>query len=118
MARTRHPGQKNNLDALCKRYEINNSHRKLHGALLDAEILAEVYLAMTGGQVSLLSLDNTLESHTPATIKRITMPRPPLKIISPTAKELEAHDQQLTMIDKVSNESCLWKILSTRKKEN
>ena len=54
MARKMHPGQKNNLDALCRRYEIDNTHRDLHGALLDAEILADVYLAMTGGQVSVI----------------------------------------------------------------
>jgi DNA polymerase-3 subunit epsilon len=53
LARQKHPGQKNNLDALCKRYDIDNSQRSLHGALLDARILADVYLAMTGGQTSL-----------------------------------------------------------------
>jgi len=61
LARQKHPGQKNNLDALCKRYDIDNSSRTLHGALLDAEILAEVYLAMTGGQ-TMLSLDHNIES--------------------------------------------------------
>jgi DNA polymerase-3 subunit epsilon len=55
LAKERHPGQSNRLDALCKRYDVDNSHRELHGALLDAEILADVYLAMTGGQVSLLA---------------------------------------------------------------
>lgn len=62
-AREKHPGQRNSLDALCKRYEIDNSNRQLHGALLDAEILAWVYLAMTGGQASLFSDDSFEENH-------------------------------------------------------
>ena len=72
LARQKHPGQKNNLDALCKRYDIDNSQRSLHGALLDARILADVYLAMTGGQTS-LGLDAEQGSETnlePAEIKR------------------------------------------------
>jgi len=60
MARHKHPGQKNNLDALCRRYEVDNSQRQLHGALLDAEILADVYLMMTGGQISLLGESDDL----------------------------------------------------------
>src|SRR5579863_2998301 len=87
LARERHPGQRNSLDALCKRYGIDNSHRELHGALLDARILADVYLAMTGGQ-SLLALDESRErvasraSTTPVT-KR---PSEPLLVIMPAPR--------------------------------
>ncbi len=78
LARQKHPGQKNNLDALCRRYEIDNSHRSLHGALLDARILADVYLVMTGGQTS-LGLDSeqaTETSHEPVEVQRIEAGQP------------------------------------------
>ena len=78
LARQKHPGQKNNLDALCKRYDIDNSHRSLHGALLDARILADVYLAMTGGQTS-LGLDaeqGGTASHERVEVKRIESGQP------------------------------------------
>jgi len=95
MARRMHPGQKNNLDALCKRYTIDNSNRELHGALLDAEILADVYLAMTGGQVT-LSLGEGEESgsgaHTAQAIRRLDKQRPALRVIHPDADELAAHE--------------------------
>lgn len=109
MARNMHPGQKNSLDALCKRYEIDNSARDLHGALLDAEILAEVYLAMTGGQVR-LSLGGVSE-----TAKgKAEQPRPvsrqrgPLPVIRATEGELLAHAERLGAIDKVSGGQCVW----------
>jgi len=109
LARTRHPGQKNSLDALCKRYYIDNSQRKLHGALLDAQLLAEVYLAMTGGQVSLLSAAGSTKSvGGVATIRRIATPRQPLTVLPPTAEELTVHAQSLATIDKVSGGHCLW----------
>ena len=109
MARERHPGQKNNLDALCKRYEIDNSARDLHGALLDAEILAEVYLAMTGGQVR-LSLDGLSDT----TMGKAEQPRPistdrsPLKVIRANEVELDAHAERLGAIDKASGGQCVW----------
>ncbi len=111
LARERHPGQRNNLDALCKRYGIDNSHRELHGALLDARILADVYLAMTGGQ-SLLALDEaarersgaTRVGHAPATVR----PAGPLRVVDATAEELAAHAELAALLDKSSGGSCLW----------
>ncbi|EIJ42403.1 DNA polymerase III, epsilon subunit [Beggiatoa alba B18LD] len=116
MARTLFPGQKANLDALCRRYGIDNSHRELHGALLDAELLAEVYLAMTGGQTSLLATDSNQQTnrHQPAqeTIRRLATDRPALPIILANAEELEAHQQRLNAIDKASGGKCAWKKLT------
>jgi len=112
MARQLHPGQKNNLDALCKRYSIDNSQRDLHGALLDAEILADVYLAMTGGQATLL-LDGLQErgrGHVTAPVARqLDATRPRLRVIHAQADELALHAQRLTAIDKESGGNCLWK---------
>ncbi len=106
LAKKLHPSQKNNLDALCKRYYINNSNRQLHGALLDAEILAEVYLAMTGGQVSLLSSNNAQQREN--IVKPICSNRAKLKLIIPNKQELELHQQFLSRIDKASKGKCLW----------
>lgn len=112
LARKHHPGQKNNLDALCKRYNVDNSSRQLHGALLDASILAEVYLAMTGGQVSLLAAQNNkTELSEDQTIKRISSQRLALRVLAPTEEELQAHKQRLMMIDKASGGKCLWRSL-------
>lgn len=112
MARQLHPGQKNNLDALCRRYSIDNSQRDLHGALLDAEILADVYLAMTGGQAT-LSLDGLQErgrGHVTAPVARqFDAARPPLKVIHAQPEELALHTQRLLAIDKESAGNCLWK---------
>lgn len=98
MAREKHPGQRNNLDALCKRYDIDNGHRVLHGALLDAEILAEVYLAMTGGQTA-LSLDadtssNKQQQHQAnegLAVQRLSLTPGQLRVIRPSANEQAAH---------------------------
>ncbi|MCB1734982.1 MAG: DNA polymerase III subunit epsilon [Gammaproteobacteria bacterium] len=93
MARQMHPGQRNTLDALCKRYGIDNSHRDLHGALLDSEILADVYLAMTGGQVD-LSLDGDSDASQGAGgtgIRRLGSDRPSLPIVSATDEECQLH---------------------------
>ena len=114
MARKMHPGQKNNLDALCRRYEIDNTHRDLHGALLDAEILADVYLAMTGGQVSLLLGTGRDESgHTAAgeVIRRLDAARPPIPVIRATASELEAHRGRLEAISGASGGTSVWQQL-------
>lgn len=112
LARKKHPGQKNNLDALCKRYEIDNSQRELHGALLDAEILAETYLAMSGGQVH-LSLDGATQSDTQAQseTRRLKKDRSPLRVIRASSIELQAHEQRLQAIDKTSDGACVWKQL-------
>jgi DNA polymerase-3 subunit epsilon len=99
MARRLHPGQRNNLDALAKRYEVDNSKRDLHGALLDAQILAEVYLSMTGGQVS-LSLDNT--SSDSAThrsgLVRVQRDGLVLAVVRASAEEHAAHDAIMARI--------------------
>ena len=105
-ARKKHPGQRNSLDALCKRYGIDNSHRELHGALLDAEILAEVFLLMTGGQASLIDDEvSTKEALVIASpiITRSTVSRPALNIVRCNDDELSAHQKSLNSI-----ENCLW----------
>lgn len=111
LARARHPGQKNNLDALCKRYGIDNSERSLHGALLDAEILADVYLAMTGGQSRLL-LETEPEAETvvvsQAPIVRLAADRPPLAVIRASDLEREQHVRCLEAIDRSSGGKCVW----------
>lgn len=109
IAREMHPGKKNSLDALCGRYEIDNAHRSLHGALLDTELLAEVYFAMTRGQESLLGDD------APGISKPVVLgtdaPRPKLRVLQASAEELAVHMQQLDDIDKASQGCCLWKKL-------
>ncbi|MCW7552536.1 DNA polymerase III subunit epsilon [Endozoicomonas gorgoniicola] len=94
LARKKHPGQKNNLDALCKRYFIDNSSRVFHGALLDSEILAEVYLAMTGGQTSLLLGGIGGEDVDGSTIRRLPEGRPLTRVIRPTADEMQLHREK------------------------
>jgi len=117
LARRLHPGQKNNLDALCKRYEVDNSNRQLHGALLDAEILAEVYLAMTGGQGDLglatedlspmrAMLDGQLE------IRRLDGDRPRLRVVRASEAEHAAHEARLDAIEATAGR-CLWRALET-----
>lgn len=109
MAREKHPGQKNNLDALCKRYEIDNSQRDLHGALLDAQILLDVYLAMTGGQET-LSFDASQEQQAAGQThaKIVDVNRKPLPVIEPTPEELAAHEKQLEVIKERSGGKCVW----------
>jgi DNA polymerase-3 subunit epsilon len=110
MARKKHPGQKNNLDALCRRYMIVTK-RELHGALLDSEILADVYLAMTGGQTSLLLGGQNDTGEALATPKSAIEPgRFQLTVVSPTESELEAHEKMLSTLDKKSGGS-LWRTL-------
>lgn len=106
-ARKKHPGARNSLDALCKRYGIDNSHRELHGALLDAEILADVYLLMTGGQFSLLD-EHDGEGAEQQVIVRLSADRAPLKVIRCSDEELEAHEQRLAKIAKASGGNCVW----------
>jgi len=109
LARRMHPGQRNSLDALCKRYEIDNSQRELHGALLDAEILADVYLMMTGGQVS-LSLDSRADSggNQRQDIKRVAADREPLRVIRASEAECQAHAARMEAIEKACGGSSVW----------
>ena len=111
MARAKHPGQKNNLDALCKRYGVDNSQRELHGALLDAEILADVYLLMTGGQTALSLGGNQSKDEDGGdqnALRRLAANRKPLPVISATQEELELHQQKLIAIAKSSGDNCVW----------
>ena len=109
LAREMHPGQRNGLDALCKRYAIDNSHRQLHGALLDARILADVYLAMTGGQ-NALALDEVVHAAAPAITPANPggLPASQLPVVTATADELAAHDEFLKLLHKASGGKVLW----------
>ena len=112
MARAKHPGQRNNLDALCTRYDVDNSQRDLHGALLDAEILADVYLAMTGGQTSLgLGAGDADASGRAqvAGIRRLDPNRPALPVIRASAEELQRHESNLDSIAADTGGSVLWR---------
>lgn len=106
MAKKIFPGKRNNLDILCDRYGIDNSHRTLHGALLDAEILADVYLLMTGGQTTLQF--NAGQQGGVEVIKRADSGRKALKVLHATADELDAHQSRLDIVEE--NGSCLWRI--------
>jgi len=108
MARELHPGKRNSLDALCERYRIDNSARTLHGALLDAQLLAEVYLAMTRGQESLV-MDVEAAAVTVAAEAGIAGLE--LVVIPASREELAAHAKQLEAIDKASKGKCLWQRL-------
>lgn len=112
LARQKHPGQKNNLDALCKRYGIDNSHRDLHGALLDSEILADVYLLMTGGQTALSLSSHTSDSGASESgqisLGKISSNRKPLAVIRANEEELAAHEDKLQVLDKASGGNCAW----------
>ena len=116
MARSKYPGQKNNLDALCRRLGIDNSKRELHGALLDAEILAEVYLSMTGGQISLLfedqDGDNQKSNKAISPIAKISVSG--LKVVMANEAEIESHQKIIEIINKKTDGSCLWKSKSEK----
>ena len=118
MARGRHPGQRNSLDALCKRYGVDNSQRDLHGALLDAEILADLYLIMTGGQTDLVLSgqgSDDREDGKIAGIRRLTsQERPVLPVLSANEVELAAHAQRLAAIEKAAGFT-LWQELESVK---
>jgi DNA polymerase-3 subunit epsilon len=112
LARQKHPGKKNGLDALCKQYGVDNSRRELHGALLDAQLLAEVYLAMTGGQATLTFADG----HQPQAARarqgqRLARTHGPLLVTSPSEAEARAHEARLAAIDAASGGRCLWRQL-------
>lgn len=109
MARDVHPGKKNSLDALCERYQVDNSQRTLHGALLDAQLLAEVYLAMTRGQESLaIEVQHT---HAADAAIEFSVLQLDLVVLQASEEELAAHLHALTEIDKASGGACLWKRL-------
>ena len=110
LAKEQNPGKKASLDALCDRYEIDNAHRELHGALLDAELLAEVYLAMTRGQESLImALDEPAPQLDDADDQRAVLAeRAPLRVLRATADELEGHAKVLGEIAKANKGHCLW----------
>ena len=110
LAKELHPGKKNNLNALCDRYQIDNSHRTLHGALLDTELLAEVYLSMTRGQKSLLDDGSNEQKEEPAMVFA-DLSRLKLRVLPANDDELAQHAQQLADIDKASKGACMWKQL-------
>ena len=105
MARDLHPGQRNSLDALCKRYEISNEHRQLHGALLDSQILGDVYLAMTGGQVALSLMnvqDASVADANAAGIRRVTLDASKFKVIKANDDECASHLERMSAIEEIS----------------
>ena len=111
LARQKHPGQKNNLDALCRRYGINNAHRELHGALLDSEILADVYLLMTGGQTDLMWATQTTSENggsTAVNSRLVSLQGNELPVVLATEEELNAHQNKLQTVAKASDDQCLW----------
>lgn len=110
VAKELHPGKKNNLNALCDRYQIDNSHRKLHGALLDTELLAEVYLGMTRGQESLLGDERSEEDGVQfnASGDAILLN---VRVLPASDEELALHEAQMADIDKASKGACVWKRL-------
>jgi DNA polymerase-3 subunit epsilon len=110
-AKSMHPGKRNSLDALCDRYGISNAHRLLHGALLDAELLAEVYLAMTRGQNSLtIDLDAEAEAGTDGEAAQAALPQ--VLVLAASAEELAEHEAMLNNLDKEAKGTCLWRTVS------
>jgi DNA polymerase-3 subunit epsilon len=111
LAREMHPGQRNSLDALCKRYDVDNSAREVHGALLDARILADVYLAMTGGQGALELVEAEQSARSAASVRgaRVAVRTAlALPVLVASAAELEAHRIMLAVITRASGGRCLW----------
>lgn len=120
MARRKHPGQRNSLDALCKRYDVDNSQRELHGALLDAEILADVYLLMSGGQTDLSLGSEEAETETDQELRpqHISREGLALKVVVAHHAEIEAHQQLLARIHKSSGQRCLWLMHDSEAKQS
>jgi DNA polymerase-3 subunit epsilon len=117
LARELHPGQRNSLDALCKRYQVDNSARELHGALLDARILADVYLAMTGGQGALSFVEPAAPAQSADAARGGRVPvrsALPLVVTVASSTELEAHEVMLAVIAKASGGRCLWAAAEAR----
>jgi DNA polymerase-3 subunit epsilon len=109
-AKEMHPGKRNSLDALCDRYGVSNSHRKLHGALLDAELLADVYLSMTRGQNSLSMELEVDEAATGASLEAVALAE--VIILAASAEELAEHESLLGGLDKAVKGSCVWRAYS------
>ena len=109
LARDLHPGQKNSLDALCKRYEVDNSQRELHGALLDAQILADVYLAMTGGQATLDLAAKPAERRLELSARASASAQRRIKVVRASAEELAAHEHMLDAIESQRGAPCVWR---------
>lgn len=111
LARRKHPGQKNNLDALCRRYGIDNSHRELHGALLDSEILADVYLMITGGQTNLILAEEEDEGGNDGMIevKKLSSTVDNLVVITASEAELAEHQAFVRLLDKKSGGESLYR---------
>ena len=121
LAIKKHPGQRNNLDALCRRYEVDNSQRQLHGALLDAEILADVYLLMTGGQTSLFGASNATSTEeanvdAPQEIDR-ALEALELVVVQASPAETEAHEQYLDFLGEQSGATALWRELQQQQQQ-
>src|SRR5271170_6511920 len=108
LARQMHPGQRNNLDALCKRYSVDNSHRDYHGALLDARILAEVYLAMTGGQAKLTLSAESDTAFARARTAPVRAAGVRIVVIKPDEAEIAAHEHALLLLDRASGGNTVW----------
>ena len=106
IAKELHPGKKNSLDALCERYEVDNSKRTLHGALLDAELLADIYVAMTRGQESLM-IEGEYGASSRGEVAFASVKRE-LVVIAASPEELQAHMLQLQEIEQASNGNCVW----------
>ena len=109
LARRMHPGQRNGLDALCKRYSVDNSHRDLHGALLDADLLLEVYLAMTGGQGALTLGETAERPEANSGVRRAERPAGTLVVRRADAAETAAHEARLAALDKASGGRTVWR---------
>lgn len=108
-AKEMHPGKRNSLDALCDRYGISNAHRALHGALLDAELLAEVYLAMTRGQDSLTMEQTDLSGPGSQEQAAAALPLAEIVVLAATAEELAEHEAMLDKLDKEAKGQCVWR---------
>lgn len=109
LARELHPGQKNNLDALCKRYEVDNSQRELHGALLDAQILADVYLAMTGGQATLDLASKPAEPRLEVASTAAAGTKRRTRVVRASTEECAAHERMLDGIEAQRGAPCVWR---------
>jgi DNA polymerase III subunit epsilon len=110
LARQMHPGQRNNLDALCKRYSVDNSRRDYHGALLDARILAEVYLAMTGGQAKFtLSAEPDMSAVQARRAAPARLDGLRIRVVRADESEMAAHEHVLALLDKSSGGNTVWR---------
>ena len=123
LAREMFPGKRNNLDALCERFGVDNTHRSVHGALLDAQLLAEVYLAMTRGQETLtIDMAAPTPGAAPAGAGEPATgwagPRPAVRVVAPTPPELAAHREYLAALDLESRGRCVWLALASAPDED